>query len=234
MRTYQQAKAFARAQHVRPTAAPPRRWYNLCQAFARQCIGAAPFGKSARLAFNAIPAEHRHTSAPPPPGSIAYYGRRDRGFGHAVFVVEGGYVWSNDILRKGKIDRVKWDVFKRKWGLAYRGWIDWCPSGPLPVQGAAGGGSSGRPKGRGYRQGKKVYRSKMRYNQADSDSVWNLQVALIAKGYRFADGPTGYYGKHTRDSVAAFQRKQGWKGKDADGIAGPQTIRRLGLVWVNK
>lgn len=235
MRTFQQAKAFAERQHVRPTARPPRRWFNRCQGFARQCIGSVPFGISARLAFNAIPAEHRHTSSPPPPGSIAYYGFSNRGFGHAVFVVEGGYVWSNDIKRRGMIDRVKWDVFKRRWGLPYRGWIDWCPSGPLPVQRGASAGSGGKPRGGGrFRQGKKVYRSKMRYNQADSDSVWNLQVALIAKGYAFGDGPTGYYGKHTRDMVAAFQRKQGWKGKGADGIAGPLTVRKLGLIWVDK
>src|SRR5262245_23326974 len=134
MRSFEQAKAFAMKQHKKPRA---KGWFNRCQGFCRQVIGSAPFGRSARKAFNAIPEKHRHTSSPPPPGSIAYYGRRDRGFGHAVFVVEGGYVWSNDILRKGKIDRVKWNVFPRRWGLSYRGWIDWCPSGPLPVQKAS-------------------------------------------------------------------------------------------------
>jgi peptidoglycan hydrolase-like protein with peptidoglycan-binding domain len=224
MRTYSRAKTFAQHQHDRPRAAG---WFNQCQAFSRQCVGAPPFGTSARLAFNAIPAAHRHTSSPPPAGSIAYYGRSDRGFGHAVFVIEGGFVWSNDILRRGKIDRVKWNIFVPRWGLAYRGWIDWCPSGPLPVP---------RPtKSRvGFRQGKKVYRSKMRFRQPDSDSVWNLQVALMAKAFKFADGPTGYYGTHTRAACAAFQRRQGWSGRNADGIAGPQTIRRLGLIWVDR
>lgn len=227
MRTYEEAKAFALQQHRSPRTAG---WFRQCQAFSRQCIGAPPFGASARLAFNATPAANRNTTSPPPPGSIAYYGFRDRGAGHAVFVVEGGAVWSNDIRRRGGIDRVRWDVFMSEWRFPYRGWIDACPSGALPIQRRATAAAG--PQAVRFRQGKKVYRSKMRFRQPDSDSVWNLQVALIAKGFRFADGPTGFYGTHTRNAVAAFQRRQGWRGADANGIAGPLTVRRLGLVWV--
>ncbi len=221
MRTYGQAKAFAQHQNRQPRG---QGWHNQCQAFARQCVGAAPFGKSARVAFNSIPPEHRHTSFPPPPGSIAYYGRKDKGFGHAVFAVEGGFVWSNDIHRRGKIDRVKWSLFVPRWGLPYRGWIDWCPSGILPIQ--------HHSVSKGYRQGKKVYKTKMRFHQVNSDSVWNLQVALIAKGHKIPGGPSGYYGTATRVACAAFQRKQGWSGRAADGIAGRFTVLRLGLIWV--
>lgn len=130
MRSYAEAKAYAERQHVNPS----QNWYVLCQKFARSCVGADVFGASARLAFNSIPKEHRHTSYPPPPGSLAYYGFADRGFGHVVFVVEDGYVWSNDIVRRGKIDKVKWNVFQSKWGLPYRGWIDWTPSGAINLK----------------------------------------------------------------------------------------------------
>ena len=223
MRSYEKAKSFAIQEHQQPRGAG---WFNLCQMFSRQCVGAGPFGVSARLAFNGIPAEHRFTSSPPPAGSIAYYGRKDQGAGHAVFVVEGGRVWSNDILRRGRIDKVDWDIFPRRWGLAYRGWIDWCPTGELPVE-------RRDSKKDGFRQGRKVYRSKMRFRQDDSDSVWNLQLALLTAGLKFINGPTGNYGRHTRRACREFQRKQGWTGPDADGIAGPETIRRLGLVWAD-
>ena len=223
MRTYAQAKAFARQQHRSGSSS----WLNLCQMFSRQCVGAPPFGASARLAFNGTPPEQRHTSGPPPAGSIAYYGFRDRGAGHAVFVVEGGFVWSNDILRRGRIDRVRWNVFQSRWGLPYRGWISACPAGELPVQ--CGPEDQRGPR---YRQGKRVYGSRMRLGQDDSDSVWNLQVALMARGFEFEDGPTGYYGNHTRRCVAAFQRRRGWSGSGADGIAGPLTVAKLGLLWV--
>jgi hypothetical protein len=222
MRAYNEAKAFARSQHHNPRAGG---WFNGCQMFARQSVGATPFGISARLAFENTPASARHSSHPPPPGSIAYYGRPGVGSGHAVFVVEGGYVWSNDILRHAGIDRVNWNVFRDAWNLPYRGWIDSCPSGTLPVQRA------GRLAN--YRQDGKIYSSKMHHGQADSDSVWNLQVALLAKGYKIPGGPNAYYGAHTRTACAAFQRRQKWPGAGVDGIAGPETVRRLGLVWVD-
>lgn len=82
-----------------------------------------------------------------------------------------------------------------------------------------------------YRQNKDVWSSKMRYGQADSNSVWNLQSALLAFGYSIPDGPTMYYGTQTKNACAAFQRAQGWSGSGADGIAGPQTVARLGLNW---
>jgi hypothetical protein len=64
MRTYGQAKEFAQQQHRSGSAS----WHNMCQMFSRQCVGAPPFGSSAREAFNRIPAEQRHTSSPPPAG----------------------------------------------------------------------------------------------------------------------------------------------------------------------
>lgn len=237
MRSYAQAKAFAVQQH----RAGSDDWFRLCQMFSRQCVGAGPFGGSARLAFNALPDQHKHRSSPPPAGSIAYYGPVGSGAGHAVFVVEGGKVWSNDIKRRGRIDRVSWDVFPSAWGLAYRGWIEACPDGSLPVQrGGRGGGGGGGGGARDeedrrerFRQDRKVFRSRMRFRQGDSNSVWNLQLALMRAGFPFADGPTAYYGRHTRRCCARFQRRQGWRGPAADGMAGPLTIQRLNLEWVD-
>ncbi|MFB9315250.1 peptidoglycan-binding domain-containing protein [Nocardioides plantarum] len=223
MRTFEQAKAYAISQHHQPS----RDWYRWCQVFSRQCVGAPGFGASARLAFNSIPPRSKHVTMPPPPGSIAYYGSGTSGSGHAVFAVEGGFVWSTDILRRGKIDRVRWDVFQTKWNLRYRGWIEACPSGALPVTLRA----STRP---GYKQNRKVYRSKMHLYQADSDSVWNLQLALMARGYSIGAGPTGTFGIHTMVACAAFQGSRGWKARRADGIPGAETIRQLGLVWVDR
>jgi peptidoglycan hydrolase-like protein with peptidoglycan-binding domain len=57
-----------------------------------------------------------------------------------------------------------------------------------------------------------------------------LQQALIAKGYAIPAGATGTYGAQTTAAVAAFQRDQGWSGSQADGIAGPETLRRLGVT----
>lgn len=94
--------------------------------------------------------------------------------------------------------------------------------------------SGGTPPGPtyAYRQGKKVYSSKMKKGQANSDSVWNLQVALLNKGYKIPDGPTTFYGEQTVAACKRFQQAQGWSGSGADGICGPETAKRLGLTWV--
>lgn len=63
-------------------------------------------------------------------------------------------------------------------------------------------------------------------------AVTVLDRRLIAHGYaRHHDGdgyqPGPVFTRYTRDNVAEFQRAQGWKGEDADGIPGPQTWARL-------
>ncbi len=59
--------------------------------------------------------------------------------------------------------------------------------------------------------------------------VYDLQNALIAKGYSIPAGPTGYFGARTKQAVAQFQASLGFSGDQADGIPGTQTLRRLGL-----
>jgi len=59
--------------------------------------------------------------------------------------------------------------------------------------------------------------------------VYDLQNALIAKGYSIPAGPTGYFGTRTKQAVKAYQQSLGFTGDQADGIPGTQTLRRLGL-----
>lgn len=129
MRTWQEATAYAEAEHAKPS----RDWTNLCQMFTRSCLGAAAWAPSAREAFNAVPVANRHTSVPPE-GAGVYYGNAHSGAGHATYSAGGGYVWSTDILRHGKVDRVRYDVFEHAWGLPFRGWIDLTPSGPVSLR----------------------------------------------------------------------------------------------------
>ncbi len=63
-----------------------------------------------------------------------------------------------------------------------------------------------------------------------TEQTTRLQRALIKQGYAIPAGATGKYGAQTTAAVAAFQRAQGWSGSQADGIAGPETLRRLGVT----
>jgi peptidoglycan hydrolase-like protein with peptidoglycan-binding domain len=63
-----------------------------------------------------------------------------------------------------------------------------------------------------------------------SVQVYYLQEALVDRGFDIPAGPTGYFGPRTEAAVKAFQRSQGWSGKDADGVPGTGTLRKLGLI----
>ncbi|WP_052862316.1 GH25 family lysozyme [Streptomyces sp. Tu6071] len=59
--------------------------------------------------------------------------------------------------------------------------------------------------------------------------VTQLGKALVKKGYgRFYKvGPGPQWGQADHDATQAFQRAQGWTGRDADGIPGKETWARL-------
>jgi hypothetical protein len=230
MRTFEQAKAYALAQHKNPT----RNWHNDCQMFARQCVGAAVFGASARLAYNSIPDEHRHGSTPPPPGSLAYYGLPGSGAGHAVFVVEGGWVWSNDILRDGKIDKVRWDDIPEVWGSRYRfrGWIDWTPSGKIDVQFPTGGSGGGTGVGgKVHKVDVSAVRYAFEYDPKDKgrlstrDDVLLVEKALADLGLLPRTAVNGIAGLKNKAAYARFEKSQGYR---PNGIPEIKSLTALG------
>lgn len=61
------------------------------------------------------------------------------------------------------------------------------------------------------------------------DAVLALGRQLVAKGFgkNYRVGPGRSWSEADRRNVEAFQRAQGWSGRDADGYPGPETWRRL-------
>jgi peptidoglycan hydrolase-like protein with peptidoglycan-binding domain len=121
-------------------------------------------------------------------------------------------------------------------------------AGPETLRRLGVSGPSGASAGRGASAGVRPAKSRTPSTPAASASVrapgkgsartwdpenarlvYDLQNALIAKGYSIPAGPTGYFGTRTKQAVAQFQRSLGFSGDQADGIPGPQTLRRLGL-----
>ena len=204
MRTYPQAKEFAQQQHRSRVELLAQPLPDVLPAVRRR-------GTVRRVGPRGVQRDPGRGPAPVQPAAARVRSpttaSRTTAPGTPCSRCNGGFVWSNDILRRGRIDRVRWDVFQNRWRLPYRGWIS---AARRRAARAAAGRRNDLP---GYRQGRKVYASKMRLEQDDSDSVWNLQVALIARGFEFENGPTGYYGRHTRRCVAAFQRRRGWTGR---------------------
>ncbi|WP_146067921.1 peptidoglycan-binding protein [Streptomyces sp. Ru72] len=64
---------------------------------------------------------------------------------------------------------------------------------------------------------------------ADNPHVALLGRKLVEKGFgaHYTGGPDARWGEADRRNVEAFQRAQGWNGREADGFPGPETWRRL-------
>jgi hypothetical protein len=105
--------------------------------------------------------------------------------------------------------------------------IDWQPTGTKPPP--TGGGGSAYPTP----TSKKVYLSKLKYGQKDSDSVWYLQDALNkhslpAPGNFTIDPKTGGYFTQTDTQVRTCQEAHGFTiGGKSDDSVGPSQAAHL-------
>jgi len=113
-----EAIARAKREHEHPT----RSWYHDCQQFTRTRFGVGPGAATAKKAW--LTNDKRHTSWPPPPAVPVYF-QLDNPWWHATISNHTrGDVWSNDILRPGKIDLVGIGFIESNWGAHYLGWTE--------------------------------------------------------------------------------------------------------------
>jgi hypothetical protein len=204
-------------------------WHRACLVFARKAWDLPAQDGSAQKEWNTIPASARHSDKRPPIGAPCFW-KGPSPEGHVAIVIEYRdgvpFIASNDIVVPDRIDLVPLSRITKDWSHA--SWLGWT----TVLQGhALSFGTTPRPDG--FRQDRKVFSSKMKLGQQESDSVWNLQLALVRHGYPIgAPAPTGNFLNGTLGAVKKFQHDQGWNGRDANGIPGEESIKRLGLIWV--
>lgn len=118
MRTGSAALAWS----IRESRNPTRNLAGYCLRATRLAFDVDVVRKSAIVDWKSKPKAHRFTSWPPPAATTVYWeiGRN----GHVAPSAGDGYVWSTDILRTGKIDKVKIGYISRHWGAKYLGWSD--------------------------------------------------------------------------------------------------------------
>ncbi|MEU6125857.1 peptidoglycan-binding protein [Streptomyces sp. NPDC047123] len=93
-----------------------------------------------------------------------------------------------------------------------------------------GGGTGGGGTGGGSGSSTTAFPGAQHFRPGQSNAqVTRLGRQLVKKGYgkHYTQGPGPRWSEADRRNVEAFQRAQGWRGKDADGYPGPETWRRL-------
>jgi hypothetical protein len=124
-RTFDEALAFARAEHDRET----EDWTGYCQRFVRTCYGIPSGFSSAWTQWLGADDEDRHPGGSPanaPVGSALCY-KGSGPHGHIMLAArpdgdEPG-AWSNDLVRAGDIDWASRTAPTTKWGQGYLGYL---------------------------------------------------------------------------------------------------------------
>lgn len=117
-RRLNRAKAVAWA--IAQIANPLKNWTNRCQEFTRRSLGVGGGFPSAISAWRGTAKADRNPSREPPAGVPVYW--KGGKYGHAALSAGDGYVFSTDIKRRGKVDRVPLKWVEDRWNYEYLGW----------------------------------------------------------------------------------------------------------------
>lgn len=202
------AQAIAYAKQQQQTGAD--QWFQWCLKFVRTATGIPAVHNDAGTAW--LHARKRHKTGTPPRGAAVFWdiGQWD----HVALSDGGGYVYSNDILRRGRIDRVSIATITQRWGATYLGWtqdlnghdldIEWPPQRP------------------------QVSLSALKYaaihgkaRVGAEQQVRQVKASLRVLGC--GNDATDLF----RDMWRRWQRKLGYSGADADGVPGEDSVRKF-------
>lgn len=208
-RTYLEALSWAIAQ----VKSASRDWTGWCLVFVRSCFNVPAKYPSAIEAWSH--AKYKHTGGVPPKGAPVFW--RVGKFGHIAISDGGGYVYSTDILRRGKVDRVPITYVTSHWKATYLGWTEdvndvrvitvQIPKAPPRVS----------LKALQYH----AQHGTGKYSPADSGAMIKMvKQRLINVGF-------GKDENSFATCYALWQKHLGYRGKAADGIPGLTTLKVL-------
>jgi hypothetical protein len=228
---------------------PHQSWYRLCLGLQRVARDLPPRDASAQQAWDRARVKHPLTPSSNfslvPLGAMIFYRSAPTstsGAGHVTGFagVRNGTpsCYTNDVAGSGKVSLSPVLWFLSHWGQTLLGWTEDCngvhyidpihpaATGPQPPNTVslkavvrAAKADPGKP-GQGVVPG-------------SGDDVRRVENALVAKGLLARELVDGHYGTGTVDAYTKWQRRLGYTGKDADGIPGQVSLRRLaeGQPW---
>lgn len=98
-------------------------WHNLCQKGVRTMLGAPGGAASARIAWQSLSdRQKRGPGNRKPPVGVPVYFKLNTPYWHAALSAGRGYIWSTDIVRRGRWDKVSISYLERRWNAEYLGW----------------------------------------------------------------------------------------------------------------
>jgi hypothetical protein len=127
------------------------------------------------------------------------------GFGHVALSDGGGYVWSTDVLRPGKVDRVTAASITHNWGLSYVGWSEDI-------------------------NGERVYVPPVNPSNPDGGpwGPWPYPTSHLLGPDRYPNGRASWHdGRASRYEASLVRAVQRETGARVDGVYGPETVTKV-------
>lgn len=118
--TAAQAIAAAAAESAHPT----QDLTDDCLIAVRTFLRVPRLFGTARAAWSHIQPARRHAHTVPPPGSPCFFQTGNAAWHVTLADWDPWWVWSTDILRAGRVDRVPKSKIQRDWAAAWLGWTD--------------------------------------------------------------------------------------------------------------
>lgn len=197
----------------------------MCLKFVRTRYGVGSRYKNAAIAW--AHTKRRHGGTPPKGVPVWWTG----GAGHVAISAGSGYCISTDWPSRGRVGLVKISTLTRRWGKRYRGWSE-------DINGVRVYAKSSRAKKIKAAVTPVVGLTMLRRNALRWRSykpqyrVKRVQRALNKAFPRSTKlAVDGIFGPKTRARYGAWQRKRGFRGRDADGIPGRVTLVALGRMY---
>lgn len=219
-RTSAQSTSAAVAEVIRAS----RDWTGWCLKFVRIMLGVASSYPSAIAAWNG--AKFKHTTGTPPKGVPVFW--RIGEFGHIALSDGGGYCYSTDILRRGEVDRVPIAKIASRWGARYLGWTE--DLNGVRVYTPPGKPSSAKPPTKPSAKKNPVSLSALVYHATHGTGQYSpASSGPMCEGVKRRLIQLGCGGASNSFAAcyAAWQRKLGYTGKDADGVPGAASLNAL-------
>lgn len=205
---------------------PSRNWYRLCLVFVQGCCAVPPKEPNAGSDWDHAPDKHYVNHGSEIPAAVPVHWETSSVADHIAFSIGGGLCLSTDAARTGRVDIVSIDSITRNWNCRLQGWTPWIEGvrvwtppkpGNLPQVSLAYVVEAARKDPRA-KQGVGVHPIHVR----------RLELALRGEGLLSRYYGDGSYGSTTIGAYAAWQKRLGYSGKDANGIPGMQSLKVLG------
>jgi hypothetical protein len=207
-----QAIAFARAHRTNEVG--------FCLRYVRTAYGVAAKFPSATDAWRNAQQKHPVTRGIlVPRGAPVLWTGGSRGFGHIAIATGNGNCWSTDAGGSGVVAKVNIDDLTARFNIDFEGWIE--DINGVKVFDAGKAAPSGQAATVSLRQVQPNPREDVRKVQA----ALKKRLPSLTKGLAV----DGFFGPETQEAYAAWQRKCGFRGADADGLPGKVSLQRLGF-----